>query len=234
MPRKKKDISVTEKHEPNPEKVVDHVVTQEDLDNNPDLAKDGIKVGDTIGIPEEPTPPPFSESALEPVPSNLKPESAHQRGHQVEPKERPEPTEAIVAIHNISSNRAINQTIGGKVYSIGAGRVGEFPRSIADRILAEWPNAKIAVDERVQAPAEPWEAKMGDAFERAKVAHNIDLSKPKDTVGPKRPEVKEPPIPKDENGQPDPSANKFVCPTCVAEFPSVKMCREHQRVEHGT
>lgn len=30
---------------------IDHVVTQEDLDNNPDLAAQGIAVGDTIQIP---------------------------------------------------------------------------------------------------------------------------------------------------------------------------------------
>jgi hypothetical protein len=33
------------------EKTVDHEVTQEDLDNNPELAAQGVKVGETIGIP---------------------------------------------------------------------------------------------------------------------------------------------------------------------------------------
>lgn len=32
---------------------VDHILTEEDLINNPELAEDGLKVGDTIGIPSE-------------------------------------------------------------------------------------------------------------------------------------------------------------------------------------
>jgi len=34
-------------------KMVDHVVTQEDLDNNPALVEGGVAVGDTIQVPEE-------------------------------------------------------------------------------------------------------------------------------------------------------------------------------------
>lgn len=30
----------------------DHVITQEDLDNNPDLVKEGVKIGDVIGLPK--------------------------------------------------------------------------------------------------------------------------------------------------------------------------------------
>lgn len=37
-----------------PEGVIPHTVTQEDLDNNPDLADQGIKVGDVVGITEKP------------------------------------------------------------------------------------------------------------------------------------------------------------------------------------
>lgn len=33
--------------------LVDHVITQEDLDNNPDLVEQGVKVGDTIQLPAE-------------------------------------------------------------------------------------------------------------------------------------------------------------------------------------
>ena len=33
-----------------PDGVVQHTVTQEDMDNNPELAEQGIKVGDVIGI----------------------------------------------------------------------------------------------------------------------------------------------------------------------------------------
>jgi len=37
-----------------PEGVVPHTVTQEDLDNNPELVEQGIKVGDVVGITERP------------------------------------------------------------------------------------------------------------------------------------------------------------------------------------
>lgn len=33
--------------------VVEHTVTQEDIDNNPEMSQQGIKVGDKIGIPKE-------------------------------------------------------------------------------------------------------------------------------------------------------------------------------------
>ena len=37
-----------------PEGVIPHTVTQEDLDANPELADQGIKVGDVVGITERP------------------------------------------------------------------------------------------------------------------------------------------------------------------------------------
>jgi len=37
------------------EELIDHVVTQEDLDLNPELAEEGTKVGDVIQIPKEET-----------------------------------------------------------------------------------------------------------------------------------------------------------------------------------
>jgi len=37
-----------------PEGVIPHTVTQEDLDANPELAEQGIKVGDVVGITERP------------------------------------------------------------------------------------------------------------------------------------------------------------------------------------
>lgn len=37
-----------------PEGVVEHTITQEDMDNNPELAEQGIKVGDVVGIAEKP------------------------------------------------------------------------------------------------------------------------------------------------------------------------------------
>jgi hypothetical protein len=39
-----------------PEGVIPHTVTQEDLDANPELAEQGIKVGDVVGITEKPQP----------------------------------------------------------------------------------------------------------------------------------------------------------------------------------
>jgi hypothetical protein len=48
-----------------PEGVVEHVVTQEDLDNNPELAEQGIKVGDVVGIAEKPSPVEEEEDAPE-------------------------------------------------------------------------------------------------------------------------------------------------------------------------
>lgn len=39
-----------------PEGVIQHTVTQEDLDNNPELAEQGIQVGDIVGITEKPLP----------------------------------------------------------------------------------------------------------------------------------------------------------------------------------
>jgi len=37
-----------------PEGMVEHTVSQEDMDNNPELAEQGIKVGDVIGISPNP------------------------------------------------------------------------------------------------------------------------------------------------------------------------------------
>ena len=37
-----------------PEGIIPHTVTQEDLDNNPELMEQGIKVGDVVGITEKP------------------------------------------------------------------------------------------------------------------------------------------------------------------------------------
>jgi len=53
-----------------PEGVIHHTVTQEDLDNNPELLQQGIKVGDVIGITgaapaTEEKPPIVAEDATE-------------------------------------------------------------------------------------------------------------------------------------------------------------------------
>jgi hypothetical protein len=34
--------------------IVEHTITQEDMDNNPELAAQGIKVGDVIGLTDQP------------------------------------------------------------------------------------------------------------------------------------------------------------------------------------
>jgi hypothetical protein len=45
-----------------PPGVVEHIVTAEDLENNPELISEGIKVGDRIGITAQPaTPSPVKE-----------------------------------------------------------------------------------------------------------------------------------------------------------------------------
>lgn len=52
-----------------PEGMVEHVVTEDDMQNNPELAEQGIKVGDVIGIaatPVEATAP-VEEEDLTPV-----------------------------------------------------------------------------------------------------------------------------------------------------------------------
>lgn len=38
------------------DETVGHVVSKEDVDANPELAEEGIKEGDTIGIPADATP----------------------------------------------------------------------------------------------------------------------------------------------------------------------------------
>lgn len=50
-----------------PEGVIPHTVTQEDLDNNPELAEQGIKVGDVVGITEKPQPEDQMMSETEPA-----------------------------------------------------------------------------------------------------------------------------------------------------------------------
>ncbi len=51
-----------------PDGMVEHTVSQEDMDNNPELAEQGIKVGDVIGIssnPQTPEPLPISNEEEE-------------------------------------------------------------------------------------------------------------------------------------------------------------------------
>jgi hypothetical protein len=45
---------IAEAKEEDAPKMIDHVVTQEDIDANPDLVTEGITVGQTIQIPEPP------------------------------------------------------------------------------------------------------------------------------------------------------------------------------------
>lgn len=192
-------------------KMVDHVVTQEDLDANPDLVKDGVKVGETIQIPE---------------PTTEKPKAPETE------TEEPEPT---VQIHNTNPKRDIHQVVDGRNWSIGAGRIVEVPESVAEKIMAVWPMAKIArAAEDIKPPA-PWEEQYPDAVSRAKSEHAGKGFVVKDTVGPDRPEVKETGG-TDRNGEQvgDQEGNKHVCPTCTIEFTSLTACRNHQKVEHGT
>ncbi len=50
-----------------PEGVIPHTVTQEDLDNNPELVEQGIKVGDVVGITEKPQPEDQMMSEVDPA-----------------------------------------------------------------------------------------------------------------------------------------------------------------------
>jgi hypothetical protein len=53
-------------------KMIDHVVTQEDLDANAQLVTDGVKVGDTIQIPDASAPAPVIEAAAKPAANRVK------------------------------------------------------------------------------------------------------------------------------------------------------------------
>jgi hypothetical protein len=46
------------------DKTFDHRVTEQDMQNNPELAEAGVQVGEVIGIPAEDTNPPEEEAAL--------------------------------------------------------------------------------------------------------------------------------------------------------------------------
>ena len=59
----KEELSTTETTSMTPEETFDHVVTQVDLDTNPDLVTEGVKVGETIQIPVKDTAPDDSEGA---------------------------------------------------------------------------------------------------------------------------------------------------------------------------
>ena len=113
----------------------------------------------------------------------------------------------------------------------------ELPREVAERLMEEWPNCRPAQEARETTAKQqvPWEESCGDAYKRAMAAHRpVGGFQVKDTVGPDRPKVQEPPVPQDRDGRPDSKANVFLCPTCGQRFPKVQACREHQRIEHGT
>lgn len=45
------------------EKEIQHTVTEQDIQNNPELTAQGVEVGEVIGIPVEDTDPPAEEGA---------------------------------------------------------------------------------------------------------------------------------------------------------------------------
>jgi hypothetical protein len=100
--------------------------------------------------------------------------------------------------------------------------------------MDNWP-AVVEVRPEAEVKEQPaWEQSCGDAYERARLAHADRGFMVKNTVGPERPKVVEPPIPAGPDGRPDTEANVFVCPNCSIKFKSLVACRSHQRVEHGT
>jgi hypothetical protein len=222
MPQESKAKKATKrKYAP---KMVDITVTQEDLDANPQLVDDGVQVGEVIQIPEPAAAK--VKPATTKLPSDIQP--------KVEDVTEPEKAEEIVPVHNTNSKRTITQVLDGKTYQIAPGRVAELPKSVAERIMSEWPGAVVAREPETEVQRKPWEEKMGDVFVRAKAEHAAKGFQVKDTVGPDRPAVVEPEIPSDANGKQDEKANVFPCPTCLVEYNSVVACRKHQRDEHGT
>jgi hypothetical protein len=184
---------------------VEHVVTQEDLDNNPELVTEGVAVGDTIMVPPE--------------------------------APEPEASPKMVAVHNTNRNRAINQVLGGIAYNIAPGQVKDLPEDVAAAVLKAWPSARLALPAEAALPQQPWENNFPDAVERARQVHGDKGFQVKDTVGPDRPELKideRMGATRDGKQVGDGEGNVFPCPTCVQPFKSLKACREHQRLEHGT
>lgn len=140
-------------------------------------------------------------------------------------------------IFNESVSKTIVHSEGGEYYRIDPLQTAEIPDEIAESILSGWPTAKVPGKTKDNLPAVPWEHRCGDVWEKAKKEFGIKEKAMKETRGPERPEVVEPEIPADavdpDSGriQKD-KLNKNVCPTCAAEFPTLKGCRLHQRKKH--
>ena len=68
------------------EKLVDHVVTEEDLKNDPDLVDLGIKVGETVQYPEGDVPKDNTEEVKEePVEEEVQEVKAEPKGKDGKP-----------------------------------------------------------------------------------------------------------------------------------------------------
>jgi len=51
-------------------KAVDHTITEQDLENNPELGAQGVKPGDVIKVPAKPEPAPTEPAPTEPAESD--------------------------------------------------------------------------------------------------------------------------------------------------------------------
>lgn len=195
-------------------------VTQEMLDAEPEMAEQGIAVGDEIEVAADWEP--------KPAPEPKGPKPARKKGLPGLG------SEDKVKVHNINPRRDINHTFCGKLYVIRAGCVSDpLPRPVAEAIMREWQGARPASEDTGTEPPEEWERRYPNAYAAAKAQHGADGFQVKDTVGPDRPKVVDPPVPSGEDGKPDVKANKFVCPQCLMEFGSHKVKCEHMKSEHG-
>ena len=131
----------------------------------------------------------------------------------------------MVVIRNASSNRTIVHQDGDRYYRIEPLSTLEVDEDIAKAIFGSWPDAMpISPSADVGGRTECWEEKCGPIFEKAKIEFNI---KPiKQTVGPDRLEVVEPPQPIDGE------KNFHACPQCGQEFETLQGCRLHQKKIH--
>jgi len=144
----------------------------------------------------------------------------------------------MISVRNTSSSRTILHQDGTVVHRIEPTMVKDFEEDIANAILSGWNIAAVNGEQASPVPATPWEHSAGPTWEKAKqefrlMEHSIS---PAMTVGPDRPAVVEPPIPKDaidEHGNViESKLNTHVCNICERPYKLLGHLRNHQRKEH--